>query len=447
MRAARLLLVVIVMVLPGSGAASAQDAPPRSDLAALRYTGGFLLRSEDGRYSLRLTAGIQMRYSFVDYDPAVVGNGEDYSNFFIRRARLWLAGHAFDPRLSYYIHLQLEPSNQVNAHDLWLQYAFSDLLQLGAGRNKIAYGLEFLNGGMALSLVDRSIMYGETDIERGAGTPGSGPSYPGGGTAEFGLSSIAPTGFPTGGMGLYRSQGVQLSGRGGPEEGSSFEYQLGLWQGRATRGLSNRGTGHLLSARIGWHPFGWVEWATQGDLGRTPAPRAAVWLSGFVNRDTGTVGDYDEWGVDLALATRWRGLAVDAEWARERWDPEGLELEAERQGWRLQAGWTLPGSRFEVIARTAEIERLSDPTASAAIASGLGLALLREEGGARPALERRLREWTVGGAWYPAGVHRHKLVVDLSRLVREFAEDPGAGVGRADDQVDLRGRVMVQLLF
>ncbi len=439
--------LALVLLAAGFGSAAGEEKPPRNDLAKVRYQGGFLFQTEDGRYSLRLTGGIQLRYTFLDVDRMVNGNGEDYSNFFIRRARLWAAGRVVDPKLTYSLHLQLEPTSQVNAHDLWLQYAFSDLVQLGAGRNKIAYGLEFLNSGMGLSLVDRSIMYGETDIERGAGTPAGGPTYPGGGTAEFGLSSIAPTGFPTGGMGLYRSQGVQLGGRRGAADRATFEYQLGLWQGRATRGLSNRGTGHLWAARVGWHPFGAVDWALQGDLARSPRLRLGLFASTFTNRDTGSRGDFEESGLDLAAAVRWRGFAVDAEWAEEAWDAAALEREARRRGWRLQVGWMLPGRPLELVVRTAEVDRLLDPDVAMANAAGLGVAVVRNGDQEATALERRLTEWTLGVAWYPTEPHRQKLVADVSWLSREFAADPEAGVARADDQTDARVRLMVQVMF
>ena len=443
----RLVIVAVIVLLSGVGAPRAQDRPAPSDLAALRYTGGYVLTSADGKFQLRLTAGIQFRYSFVDYDHLVVGNESDYSNFFIRRARVWMAGSAFDPRLTYLIHVQLEPTSQVNAHDLWLQYAFSDLLQLGGGRNKIAYGLEFLNSGMALGLVDRSILYGETDIERGAGALTEGPSWPGGGTAEFGLaSSSARTGFATGGLCLYRSQGVQLSGRRGGADRPTFEYQAGIWQGRATRGASNRGTGHLVSLRVGWHPWGFVDWSRQGDLDPSPRLRLGLFASLYANREE-LGGGYDEHGANLAVASRYGGLAVDAEWGIESFEYDDFVDAFDRRGWRVQAGYMVEANHVEVLLRHAEVERLVDPTAQRAVDSGLGLARVQGTDGPVSALERRLTEWTAGVAVYLSGNHRHKVVTDVSRLGREFASDPAADIAQPPEQVDYRIRTMVQLLF
>ncbi len=123
-----------------------------------------------------------------------------------------------------------------------------------------------LNSGSALGLVERSLMYGETDIDLGnASEPG--PRYPGGGTNRFGLSSSSNiTGFATGGLNLYRSQGIQLQGKKGSATNSTFEYQLGFWQGRGTNSLANSGNDHLVALRVGYHPWGFVDWKIVGDV-------------------------------------------------------------------------------------------------------------------------------------------------------------------------------------
>ena len=225
------------------------------------YDLGFKLTTADERFSLRLWGALQLRYTYLDYDERVEGNETDYSNFYMRRARVWFAGNAFDKRFTYYLHIQLEPSNGVNLHDAWLEYNFGDLLILGAGRNKIPYGVEFINSGFGLQFVERSVFSGETDIDST-----KGPVYPGGGTERFGLNAAAPTGFTTGGMTLYRSQGVSLRGMKGGKDSSTFEYQLGVWQGRGTTGQSNVDDRHLFAARAGYHPWGLVDSRFQADL-------------------------------------------------------------------------------------------------------------------------------------------------------------------------------------
>ena len=228
--------------------------------AVMRYEKGFILATVDDRFELRLNGAIHFRYLFADYDNLIEGNEENYSNFYMRRARLYFRGHAFDPRFTYFIHLQLEPDRSVNTHDIWLEYDFGDWLKLGAGRNKVAYGLEFLNSGLALNLVERSVMYGMSDLDAGGG----GATYPGGGTAPFNMNSEAESGFSTGGLTLYRSQGVQLRGMKGGIDEPTWEYQVGVWQGRRTTGKSNSQDDHMFSARVGFSPWGWIDWRLEG---------------------------------------------------------------------------------------------------------------------------------------------------------------------------------------
>jgi hypothetical protein len=430
------------------------DADPddgeRPGLLDSLYDQGFVFTSDDQRFNLRINGLLQLRYSFVAYDEEVVGNEEDYSNFYMRRARLYFRGHAFDERFTYFVHLQLEPTRSINAHDLWLEYDLGDLLKIGVGRNKIAYGLEFLNGGAALSMVERSVFSGETDIDFNP----DGPEYPGGGTARFGLTWLTEQGFASGGLTLYRSQGVQLSGMRGTEGTPTFEYQVGLWNGRSTTGLSNTSDGHLVAARVGWHPWGWIDWRLQGDGGRSERFKLGVLGSVYTQRgDAG--GGFDEGGWNVAAMARWRGVSVDVEWGVEAYDYDdraGGDLE--RTGWRVQAGAFVVRDVVEVVARYAEIERLVDPTATAAQFSGLGLASVHSADGAVPALERDISEVSIGASWYLNDWHRHKLQLDLSRLERTFAADADAMIDgtpqpieAATDQEDWRVRVMVQLLF
>lgn len=438
----RLVALAVALSIPASAGAQALD-----DVAET-YDLGFRFTTRDNRFSLRLWGGIQFRYTFLDFDSRVEGNEVDYSNFYLRRARVWLAGNAFDPRFSYFIHIQLEPTAAVNLHDAWIEYSFSDLVILGAGRNKIPYGLEFINSGFGLQFVERSVFSGETDID-----VGEGPVYPGGGTARFGLRAEAPTGFATGGMNLYRSQGVALRGLKGGTDQATFEYQIGVWQGRGTLGLSNADERHLFSARVGFHPWGWVDSRFQSDQDQTPGWRLGLVGSAYINSNV-TGGAFDESGWNLAVMNRYRGLSLDAEWGTESFDFESFDGEFDREGWRLQAGYLIVPGKFELVARYAEIERLKDPTYRRATDCGLGVAHVFVDGEFVPVIEGSISEVTVGGNWYLNESHRHKVQVDLSRLTRTFVDDPDAVIDdeptpivAPDDQEDWRVRVMVQLVF
>ncbi len=450
-RASAIVPFLMILAAAAAGAEEAAEPDGPSPLRAA-YDQGFRLDSADGRYALRINLGLQLRYSYVDYDPRVRDNQSDYSNFFMRRARLIFTGNAFDPKLTYFLHIQLEPSRAVNAHDLWLEYEFSDLLRLGAGRNKIAYGLEFLNSGAGLGMVERSVFSGETDIDAGPDNA-PGPRYPGGGTERFALSWLADSGFATGGLVLYRSQGVQLRGQRGTASTPTFEYQVGLWQGRSTTGLSNDGTSHLYAARVGYHPWGFVDWRLVGD--GEGAERLKLGLLASVYANSGeSGGGYSEHGANLAAMLRYRGASADLEWGTENFDFDAFADDFERRGWRVELGLFVQPAKLELKARYATIERLADPSYRAAVDSGLGVAELAAGDDWAPAVEGGISELSAGLNWFINGWHRHKLQFDLSRLERSFAADPeavidgvAAPIPAFEDQVDYRARAMVQLYF
>jgi hypothetical protein len=415
------------------------------------YDRGFRLATSDGAFLLRLNGLLQTRYSYVDYDPMIRFNQEDYSNFFVRRARLYFSGHAGSPRFTYFFHVQLEPNQAINANDLWVEYRFSDLLQLGGGRMKISYGLEFMNSGSALGMVERSLMYGETDIDLGS-LYQEGPRYPGGGTERFGLSWYAYTGFATGGMTLYRSQGVQLRGHKGSDTTSTFEYQLGLWQGRSTTSLSNGGNGHLVALRVGYHPWGFVDWRVVGDVGESTEIKLGVIGSVYTNTSD-TVFAFGERGYNFAAVALYRGWSLDAEWGTEIYDFDDFEDDFEREGWRVAAGWFVIPRKLELRIRRAAITRLKNPTYHTANRSGLGTAQVADGEQWVPAIEAEISETSVAVSYRLFG-WRNKVALDVSRLVRTFTADPDAVVNgvpwpiaKAPDQVDYRVRAMVQLVF
>jgi len=446
-------VLTAVAVLGGASLRGEDQPKPGPPRLRADYKNGFRLASEDGKFSLRLSAGFQLRYSYVAFEDRVKGNENDYSNFFIRRARLWWDGHAFDPNVTYYFHLQLEPSSAVNLHDAWVQYRFSDLLSIGCGRNKIPYGSEFLASGFALNFVERSILSGETDVSSGGGLA----RWPGGNQA-FALSAEhSNTGFPIGGLSLFRSQGIAISGMASPRRGGALQYEVGVWQGRNTKGASNLGDDHLFSARIGYYPFGWVNWTQQGDPESTERFHLGVLGSAYSDRSLRTrdaagaaVAQYraSDNGYNLSVLARYRGFSGDLEWAAERYD---LNREIagptvfERGAWRASFGYFVVPGRLEVVARHAEVERLKDATPAGVLNSGLGFVALKEGEAYLDAIEGTLSETTAGVNVYLGGLaHQHKVFVDASRLTRSFVAYHGFA---PDAQEDWRLRSMVQLKF
>ncbi|MEJ2582418.1 MAG: hypothetical protein P8127_12425, partial [Acidobacteriota bacterium] len=132
MRVLKPSAILFALLLTAAPAVVAEDiSNVKGTPLRVFYDQGFRLATSDGAFVLRLNGLLQMRYSYVDYDPLIRFNQEDYSNFFVRRARLYFSGHAGSPRFTYYFHVQLEPNQSLNANDLWIEYKFSDLIQLG----------------------------------------------------------------------------------------------------------------------------------------------------------------------------------------------------------------------------------------------------------------------------------------------------------------------------
>jgi len=451
MRLTRAIVGVLVLLVTSTFPAAAEEESAKEKPLRVFYDQGFRLATTDGAFSLRINGLLQTRYSFVDYNPMIRFNEQDYSNFYVRRARLYFSGNAGSKRFTYFFHAQLEPNQGLNANDLWVEYEFSDLLRLGAGRMKISYGLEFMNSGSALGMVERSLMYGETDID--LGSPASqGPRYPGGGTERFALSWYAYTGFATGGMTLYRSQGVQLRGQRGSDSTPTFEYQLGLWQGRSTTSLSNGGSGHLRAARVGYHPMGFVDWRVVGDVDHTQRFKLGVIGSIYTNSSETTFA-FDESGYNLAATARYRGWSVDAEWGTESYDFAAFSEEFDREGWRIAVGWFVAPRKLELRVRRAAITRLKDATFRTANESGLGTVQVADGDGWAPAIEAMISETSAAVSYVLPG-WRNKVALDVSRLVRSFAADSDAilngiptPIEQAPDQIDWRIRAMVQLVF
>jgi hypothetical protein len=162
--------------------------------------------------------------------------------------------------------------------------------------------------------------------------------------------------------------------------------------------------------------------------------------------------DVHDRGFDIAVETRYRGFSADFEWARETYEADNPALTVSRwnrEGWRVQAGYFIKPKRYQLMARYAEIQRLTDPTVAGALDSGLNTASIWNPEAAQfeEALERKIREVTVGFNVYLSRSHGHKAFVDVSRLIREFAEVDEPGFFTPANQEDGRVRAMLQLLF
>jgi hypothetical protein len=439
--------------MTGEAGKKAAEADKKGILAG--YDKGFYIKTPDENFLLKTNVLLQFRYTYLPFDRTVNSNNEDWSNFFLRRARLFFSGNAPNKNWTYLFHLQLEPTGSVNLHDAtvtWKQYPYA---QIQIGRAKLPYGLHFWQSASLLNGIERSIFSGETDPDGKEDTK----KWPGG-NANFQVSNEdSVTKFPLGGLHLFRSQGVQLQGEMNLFDQDGFlQYWGGIYNGRNSKGLPNHDSSHLWVGRISINPFGKYNLLQQGDIDNSATPKVCFLVSGFFDTDrlsqvrsstSGTAQsvnsyDYENSGYDFAALFRYKGFAADAEYGYDRFkqDRDGGHT-WDRFGYRFDAGYFVIQKKFEVVARYAYVERIKDNNAAKSLASGLGLVSVN--GGTNNAIEDNLQEYTVGLNYYLYG-HNLKIFVDYSYLVREFIPVPGT-TGSVDDQNDNRYRAMLQYYF
>ena len=130
---------------------------------------GWHLESANGRYATDFQLRLQFRYSYpFEQDPHSL---EDFNNekqhiLQIRRARVKIGGHAFTPKLKYYMEYELAASNLL---DFWAIYSFNKAIKIQVGQYKARYNTERIVSSGRLQTADRSILTRPFTIDRQTG--------------------------------------------------------------------------------------------------------------------------------------------------------------------------------------------------------------------------------------------------------------------------------------
>jgi hypothetical protein len=466
------------------------EAPPSKGKAY--WDDGFRIEykdpEKDQEYKFRFRTGIQLRYTYVDTDNNVPVNAENYSSFTMRRLRFYVDGTAPNRDWKYYVHVQLENQASVHTHDayvIWQKYKYA---RVQLGRMKIPYSMEFWQSGFMQNGCDRTIFTGDSEMDKDRfgnqiyDFPGSNARLRVGGSLD------SNNGFPTGGMVIYRSQGINLNGYVDMFGQKDFlTYWAGVFNGRDTQGLANSDDEMLWSLRVGLNflpgsdpkgpmgPSGFYHYFMQGDYGYNTRPLAAFVFGTFVNRDRakkyydpensdsnyGTVVKADDpfdtrnYGFDGTLMFRYMGFSCDLEAAWEEFiqDPDGgLQNTWDRWAARINLGYFFVPKKWEVVFKAAYFERIADNSLYDSLASGLGLVML-DDG---YAVEDNLQQFRIGVNYYLKGFY-HYISAELGWTRREFekikaskAADFGfTGPLSSDieDQDDIRFRIQYQYFF
>ena len=130
---------------------------------------GWHLESANDKYATDFQLRLQLRYSYpFEQDPLSL---EDFNNgrqhiLQIRRARVKIGGHAFTPKLKYYMEYELAASSLL---DFWAIYSFSKAIKIQVGQYKARYNTERIVSSGRLQTADRSILTRPFTIDRQTG--------------------------------------------------------------------------------------------------------------------------------------------------------------------------------------------------------------------------------------------------------------------------------------
>ncbi len=152
---------------------------------------GFSLSTRDGNWKMAIQFRLQFRYTYPDDgDP---DEGPDFtdnpeSTFSIRRARLKMGGHGYQPWLKYYFEIGWQPVGRSGGPSgdrgtrlldwrvMLEKYKFA---QLRLGQWKINYNRERVDSSGKQQFVERSIVNAPFTIDRQIGVMGYGHVFPG----------------------------------------------------------------------------------------------------------------------------------------------------------------------------------------------------------------------------------------------------------------------------
>ena len=433
-----------------------QKEAPASNLNAY-WKNGFRIEYKnpktENEYKFRFRTGIQMRYTYIGPDNSVKKNTEDYSNFDFRRVRFFVDGSAPNKDWHYMTQAQLEPNAGAKLLDATVQWQKYKFARVQFGRMKLPFGMEFWQSGFMQNGGDRTIFTG--DAENDTDQFGQRTyNFPSDNSKLLVSGQELANGFATGGMELFRSQGINVNGyvdMFGRKD--FFTYMAGVFNGADTLGATNTDSQMLYVARVGFNflpgsdpngpmgPTGFDHYLSQGDYGYNTIPLAALVLSSFTNKDrvgsyfntkldtsnnnAGTkqsgLHDIESYGLDSALLFRYLGFSTDLEggWEEFMQNPGGSAAVPQKtwDRWALRAnvGYFFVPKKWEGVFKAAYFKRLDNNSLENSLMSGLGLVDLNNG----YAIENNLQQYILGVNYYLYGFNQY-ITADVRWMRREF---------------------------
>ena len=364
---------------------------------------GFSLATGDGLFSTTLQWRVQGRWTYPGRsDPLDQTAFDDHaeSSFELRRIRMKIGGHGYQPWIHYYFEIDLQPGRSfdgasdanVRLLDWRISLARYPWATLMLGQWKINYNRERVDSSGKQTFVERSIVNRVFTLDR--------------------------------------QIGVMLHGRLNPGTPADMHYYAGIWSGGG-RGLEGNDDDNMMyMGRLQWNVFGReLQWrqsdttfharpaASLSMAGYTTIGKCTRWssngcgeLRGFIEDGQARDGQFRVEGVQVGTAFKYRGFAWQHEnhWKRVKdggRDADAMLMpaedvrasQAELFGGYFQAGYFLH-YLMPVIPKPLE--------------TALRYAYVDSE---VAGFDDFRQEWTGALNWFFAG-HRNKVTLDASFL-------------------------------
>ncbi len=355
---------------------------------------GFKVESTDGEWSTKLNWRAQMRFTYpYRSDPRQVDDfdTDGESTFELRRVRMKVGGHAYEPWLDYYFEVDLQPTRSesrdaARASTRLIDWRITaqpyEELGFRVGQWKIDYNRERVDSSGRQQFVERSIVNRQFTIDR--------------------------------------QMGAQVRGRLFKGTPADIRYYAGAFTGQG-RGVQNDDEKLMYAGRLQWNFLGRDLKLRQTDVEFTEKPTGSIsfgaatnvsentrWsssgggnLDGFTSPGSATeTGKYEVEQYQAGSAFKYRGFSWQQEYhwkkIKDRVNNETFDM----KGAYAQAGYffhyLIPAvpKQLELAARYAFVDEPNESNLQ---------------------VENKREEFTIGANWFIAG-HNNKITVDYSKL-------------------------------
>jgi phosphate-selective porin OprO and OprP len=303
------------------------------------YDKGFVFRSADEQFRLNIGGWIQPRYEYTFRS----NDNENISSFYMRRVRLDISGHVFNPALTFRI--MPEFARTANLRDAWINYEFERELQARFGQYTVPFQWHRYIAPRRQHFAERS--------------------------------NVSETfGFPQGrdiGLGFH-----------GINKNQTFSYGAGFFDGAGRNIELSNSSGNMASGRVNFSLLGTLP-REESDLAWSDEPQLSFG-AGLQGATRSEVREWDlgrsltadrrvDWGTatgDVRVALK--GFSVAGEGFVRRVSPKDSLVDSYTgAGWGFTGGYFIIPKQYEFVGRYNHLRLDNDDGDTRETEWGLGL--------------------------------------------------------------------------